>query len=153
MSSTRASTLFVLGVLGLGLGVLLGERLPPTPVAAPVTLVLVTLALLALAKAVRDRVRPLAADGPPRTRPPVRPMTAEQMVRAVVLAKASSPTGALLAGGYLGVFLALLPSAADALRRDAYVALAGAVTSLLVVAAALVLERACRTPEGPDPRG
>ncbi len=146
MTSTRSTTLLTLSVLGLALGVLLGERVPPTPVAAPVTLVLVALVLLGLAKAVRDRVwRPGR-----RPRPAVRPMSPEQLVRAVVLAKASSPTGALLAGGYLGVFLALVPSQAEVLRRDAYVAGSAALAALLVVAAALVLERQCRTPDERD---
>lgn len=148
MTGTRGRTLLGVAVLALALGVLLGERLPSTPVAAPVTLVIVALALVGLAKAVRDRVRPTG-----RTRSPVRPMTPEQLVRAVVLAKASSPTGALLAGGYLGLFLALFPSQAEALRRDAYVAGAGALAAAAVVGAALLLERACRTPEvGPAVR-
>ncbi len=77
-------------------------------------------------------------------------MSPEQLVRAVVLAKASSPTGALLAGGYLGVFLALVPSLAEALRRDAYVAGSAALAAMLVVVAAIALERQCRTPDEPD---
>ncbi len=148
MTRTGPRSLIVLAVLGLSLGVLLAGRVPSTPLASPVTLLLVALVLLALGRMVTDRVRP-----PGRARPAARPATPEQLVRAVVLAKASSPTGALLAGGYLGVFVGLVPSAAEALRRDAYVALAAAVAAALVVGAALLLERACLTPQDPGPRG
>jgi hypothetical protein len=74
------------------------------------------------------------------------------VARLAVLAKASSLAGAIFAGAYGGV-------AAWALgERDRLTvaaqnfppAVAGLVGALALIAAALVLERACRVPEPPD---
>ncbi len=98
---------------------------------------------LAMAKVVRDRLR----DGRTRGRA-LHPL---QVARAAVLAKASSTGGALLVGGYAGLLAWVLPRREELLsaERDALVAGVSGVVSLGLVAAALLLERACRTPPLP----
>ncbi len=145
MTATRLPVLLALALAAGLLGWLVGERVdvPELPAYAPVTLALLALVELGMARVVRDRVQQ-------RARPGARPLLPEQVLRAAVLAKASSPTGAVLAGGYLGLVVALLPTPADEVRQDALVAGVTAGTALLLVGAALLLERACRTPEPRD---
>ena len=114
--------------------------LPPLPAYAPVTLVLLALFELGLARAVRNRLL-----GPVEGRP-LHPL---QVARAAVLAKASSACGALLAGAYVGLLAHLLPRTAEQVREDAVVSGLSAAAALLLVVAALVLERACRLPDPP----
>ncbi len=75
-----------------------------------------------------------------------------QVARAAALAKASSPTGALLLGLYAGLGGQLLTRSAQQARSDAVVCAVSAAAAGLLVGAALLLERACRTPDGPDDR-
>ena len=83
---------------------------------------------------------------------PGRPMHPISVARFAVLAKASSLGGAALAGFYGGVFgwtfvrRETYASAGD----DARVAGLLALAALALTVAALVLERACRTPADPD---
>jgi hypothetical protein len=69
----------------------------------------------------------------------------------LVLAKASSLVGALMAGVYVGFGARFLDDLAAPLPQER-VLRAGlvAVAALLVVTAALLLERACRVPRPPD---
>ncbi|HEU0102592.1 MAG TPA: DUF3180 family protein [Mycobacteriales bacterium] len=147
MTPTRLPTLLLCAAVGALLGYLLGGAvygdLPPLPLYTPITLGLIAVVELGLAKVVRDRVR----SGPRRGGRQLHPL---QAARAVALAKASSPTGALLAGLYLGLMLWLLPRDAEQAQSDAAVCALSAVTALLLVVAALLLERACRTPRGSD---
>lgn len=74
------------------------------------------------------------------------------VARLAVLAKASSLAGAIFAGAYGGVAAWALSEqdrlmAAD---RNLAPALAGLLGGLALVAAALLLERACRVPKRPD---
>ncbi len=118
-----ALTAAVAGLGGYLLARLAYGSIPPLPSYAPISLVLLALVEAALAWIVRDRlaVRRFDASGRPRGRP-LHPI---QVAKAAVLAKASSPTGALLLGFYAGSALAL-------------------------VVAGVALERACRAPEPPD---
>ena len=152
MTPTKAGPLLGLVLLFAGLGYLLADTaygsLPALPVYAPVSMVLLAVVELGMAKVVRDRVahRPVASVRPPR---PLHPM---QVARAAVLAKASSTAAAVLLGGYAGLLTWTLPrrdelALAD---RDAAVAGASAVAALALVVAALLLERACRTPDEPS---
>lgn len=149
MKATSWRLLLGWAVLGALLGYAGGravyDDLPPLPVFAPVTLALLTIVELGMAKAISDRLHR-------RARPTARPLHPEQIARAAVLAKASSPTGALLTGVYAGLLVFLLRAQAPAATADEPVAVASAVTALALVAAALVLERTCRLPddEGPD---
>lgn len=74
------------------------------------------------------------------------------VARYAVLAKASSLAGAIFAGAYGGV-LAWALAERERLRvadENLIPAIAGLVGALALVAAALLLERACRVPKSPD---
>jgi hypothetical protein len=155
VTPTRPGTLAALivgfGAVGYLLAALFYGQLPPLPAYAPVTVVLLALAELAMARVVRDRVthrldaRGRAAARPTRPRP-LHPM---QIARAAVLAKASSAGGAVLLGVYAGLFAWTFPRRGRLLATgdDALVAGLSALACLGLVVAALVLERACRRPD------
>ena len=148
MTATRLRTLAALAALGAVFGYLLVAtaygRLPPLPRSAPVPLALIGLFELGLARLVRDRVH----SGARRVgRRPLHPL---QVARAAALAKASSPTAALLLGVYAGLGVALLPREADQARADLFTCGVSALAALLLLVAALLLERACRTPDRSD---
>lgn len=144
MRPTRLRTLLGCLLLGAVLGYVLATtvygQLPPLPRYAPVTLLLLAVCELAMARVVRDRVLG-------RARPGARPLHPMQVARAAALAKASSPTAALLLGAYAGLGLTLLPREAEQAAEDALVSGASALACLVLVGAALRLERACRTPD------
>ena len=121
---------------------------PALPLYAPVTLVLLAVTELGMAKVVADRLAHRRDD---RGRPRGRPLHPMQVARAAVLAKASSTTGAILLGAYGGLLAWTLPRRAElaVAERDALAAGLSAAAALVLVVAALVLERACRTPDGP----
>ena len=141
-----ALTVLVAGALGWLLADRAYSDLPRLPVLAAVSLLLLAVTELGMAKVVRDR---LSHRRRPDGRPLGRPLHPLQIARAVVLAKASSPTGALLAGLYGGVLAWALPrrDESTALADDALAAGLAAGAALLLVGAALTLERACRTPD------
>jgi hypothetical protein len=146
MVPTRVRTLVAIalgfGLLGYVLSRLVYADLPTLPAYSPVTLLLVALLNGYLALAVRDRSardRVLHA----------RPLRVEPLVvaRYAALAKASSVLGAMFLGGYLGLLGYLLGDLdKPQLRSDARVSGFGAAAALLLVLAALRLERACRVP-------
>ncbi|MDT5023600.1 MAG: hypothetical protein QOE61_26, partial [Micromonosporaceae bacterium] len=74
------------------------------------------------------------------------------VARYAVLAKASSLAGAIFAGAYGGVAAWALSERGQLNVADADLppSVAGLVGALALVAAALLLERACRVPEPPD---
>jgi hypothetical protein len=145
VTPTRPSTLLltalVTGLLAYLLARLVYGDLPPLPGFAPLPLVLLALFELGLARAVRHRTAE-------RTRG--RGLHPMQVARAAVLAKASSAAGALLVGLYAGLLVHLLVEQTDQARKDALVGGASLVACLLLVVAALLLERACRTPDEPS---
>lgn len=150
MTPTRPRTLLALvlafALLSYLVAVLAYGSLPLLPRYAPVSIVLLALVELTMAKVVRDRVtHRLDANGRPKGRP-LHPM---QIARAAVLAKASSAGGAILLGGYGGLLAWTLPRRDEiaATGDDAVVAGISTVASLLLVVAALLLERACRRPD------
>ena len=150
---TRPGPLAGLVVLFALLGYALAETaygsVANLPLYAPVTLVLLTVTELAMAKVVRDRLtHRLDRYG----RPPARPLHPLQVARAAVLAKASSTAGAVVLGAYSGLFAWTLPRRDEltVAGSDALVAGLSALAALALVLAALVLERACRTPPGTD---
>ncbi len=146
MTPTRPATLLGVAAAFAVLGYLLVElaygSLPALPLYAPVTIVLLAIVEAGMGRVVRDR---LAGRGRPRSRP-LHPL---QVARAAVLAKASSVTGAVLLGGYGGLLAWTLPRRDElALAgRDAAVAGVSVLACLGLVAAALLLERSCRTPD------
>ncbi len=144
MRPTRLPVLVLAVLVAAAFGYLLAEtaysQIPPLPALAPVTLVLLAAALGALAYVVRGKVR--------GRRPVGRPMHAMQIARAAVLAKASSLGGALVAGIYGGIFLWTFARRGEVATYgdDARVSGLAAGAAVLIVVAALLLERACRTP-------
>jgi hypothetical protein len=153
---TRAATLawlvLVFGLFGYLLAALAYGALPVLPRYAPVSIVVLAVVELALAKVVRDRLTgERGARGRLVARRP-RPLHPIQVARAAVLAKASSAGGAVLLGGYGGLLAWTLPRRNELLAtgQDAFVAALAAAASLALVVAALVLERACRRPDDRD---
>jgi len=146
---TRPATLALWALVGLAVGAVLVAAvygdLPPLPRYAPVTLVLLAVVELLMARVVRERVQGRARRG-------ARALHPVQVARAAALAKASSPCGALLVGVYAGLAVRLLPSDAGKVRSDAAVSVVTGLAALGLVAAALLLERACRTPDEPADR-
>ncbi|MCW2668638.1 MAG: hypothetical protein QOD70_2130 [Frankiales bacterium] len=131
------------GILGWVLFAAAYGALVKLPTYAAVTAGLMAVFELVLARVVRDKVRGL---------PRGRQMHPLQIARAAALAKASSMAGALLLGLYAGFFAWLLPRSdrLAAANDDALVAGLSGGACLLLVIAALLLERACRIPESPD---
>ncbi|HLU43530.1 MAG TPA: DUF3180 domain-containing protein [Natronosporangium sp.] len=80
---------------------------------------------------------------------PVDPLV---VVRYVVLAKASSLAGAILAGAYGGFvpWLAMESGRVTSAAAELPPTIGGLVASMGLIAAALWLEYACRVPKGPD---
>jgi hypothetical protein len=135
--------LLVAGACGYVLTETAYSSIPPLPVFAPVGLLLLAVVELGMARIIRGKIR--------RTRPGGRPLHPMQVARGAVLAKASSLGGALVAGLYGGIFLWTF-GRRDQLATysdDARVAGLSALAALLLVVAALLLERACRTPDDP----
>lgn len=72
-------------------------------------------------------------------------------VSFLLLAKASSLVGALIAGGYLGFALEFVDRMEADLPRERVIrSLFAAVTAVVIVVSGLLLERACRIPKDPD---
>jgi hypothetical protein len=153
MRPTRPSVLLAVALVTAALSYLLAElaygSLPELPAGAPVPLAVLAVVELVLAKVVRDRVqRRRRRDG----RPPQRRLHPMQVARAAALAKASSAAGALLLGLYAGAFVwtAQRADTLAAASDDVLVSGLSALASAGLIAAALVLERACRVPTPPD---
>jgi hypothetical protein len=129
------------GLLAAGLCVLVYDNLPPLPYTFAASVSVLAVAELFLAPAIRARL-----DGEPRTKP-IMPIA---VARTAALAKASSLLGALSAGAWLGV-LAYLARRLElrAARDDAVVVAVSALTSLVLVGAALRLESVCRKKDPP----
>jgi hypothetical protein len=146
VTPTRLRVLLALALLTGGLGwVVINSRtgdLLELPYLAPATAGLIALFELGLAKVVHDRVR---GRGRGRQMHPL------QVARAVVLAKASSATGALLGGLYAGLWLWFFQHAELRVAADnAVVAAVSVGACAVLVLAALLLERACRVPRQQD---
>lgn len=146
MTPTRwpgvVALVLVLGVVGWVVADQAYGDLVALPVYAPVTAGLIALFELALARVVHRKVRGVG---------PGRPMHPLQVARAAVLGKASSATGAMLLGFYGGFFVWVAGrSELKAAARDTWIAGWSALASLGLLVAALLLERACRTPRQPD---
>lgn len=75
-------------------------------------------------------------------------MTSEHGIRMLSLAKASAVVGALVGGYYGGFALAFIGELDVTLGKERFIrALAAAVAGLFLLAAGLLLERACRLPD------
>lgn len=134
--------LLLAGVGGWALAAVFYGDLVTLPRAAPITAGVIALFELGLARVVSRAVRG------EREGPPMHPL---QVARAAALAKASSSAAALLTGFYGGFFLWVVRrTELRAARHDAWVSGWSALACLLLLVAALLLERACRTPRPRD---
>ena len=81
-------------------------------------------------------------------------MTSEHGLRLLALAKASSLVAALFAGAYFGYALAFAGALETPLGKERFIhsGIAG-LAGLLMLIAALLLERALQVPGGDDPTG
>jgi hypothetical protein len=114
--------------------------LPPIPVLAGATLGVLGLAEAVAGGALRARIR---------RRPGTRPVHPLVAARAVLVAKASSLAGAVMAGAWTGLLVYALPrsAAVSAAAGDSRAGGVGLACALGLVAGALWLERCCRTPD------
>ena len=147
MTPTTWRTLVPAGLAAAVLGWLLLQAdygsVVTLPTYAAVTAGLVAVFELVLTRVIGQRIR-----GATRGRQ-VHPL---QVARAAALAKASSLAGALLVGLYAGFSAWLLPKRGTlaAAQDDLLVAVVSGVACIVLLVAALLLERACRTPEPRD---
>lgn len=152
MTPTRPWLLIALAVLAAAIGLaavglweaLFGRTLP-VPVLAPVTMLLIAVALFIWTLLIRPRIL---------RRPGTRPISPFVAARTAALAMAASRTGSLVGGFYAGVAITLvLATATPAVTERMVLAGASAFASLLVVLAALWLEHVCRLSVDDDDDG
>lgn len=149
MKPTRVRDLLGVGVVAALLGnLVIGlsyGMLPGFPLLTGVTLGVLGVAEVLAGNALRARIR---------RRPGARPVQPLVAARAVLLAKASSLAGAIMAGIWAGLLGYVLPRSAEvtAAASDALSGAVGLVCALGLVGGALWLERCCRTPDD-DPPG
>lgn len=107
----------------------------------------ITLGVLGVAEAIGGRALRARIRREPGTTP-VQPLVA---ARAVMVAKASSVAGAVVAGAWTGMLVYTAPEsgAIAAAASDTAAAAVGLVCALVLVGGALWLERCCRTPDEP----
>lgn len=132
----------VVGLLGgwllRRLGRSLGFAVPPVSWTQVLLLVLVAAILAGTAGLTRRTVQRARAD-----------LLAHQAVNRLVLARACALVGALLLGGYAGHAVSWLGSPSYVAEERLVRSLVAAVASGAVLAASLLLERACRVPAEP----
>ena len=147
MRTTRPGPLVVLFLLGMAVGwsgaailQAAGFGVSRTPWSAAGGLVFFSALLGSGAWYMYDRVH--------RKRRRVDSVTA---VRLLALAKSSALVGSLVGGVYAGVAVRFVPDAGIPHIRDRVIRAAlTAGAALLVMAAGLLLERACKVPRGPE---
>jgi hypothetical protein len=144
--------LFALATLGswfaVGLMEGYGTALPGIPWSTALVLGFFALALLLVTQDMKKRIE--QPDQKRSKELPEKPKTVNPLhaARMVILAKASSHGGALIAGLYLGFALYLLPDFDSNQRRARMVvAAATALMGLVVALVGLLLERMLRLPE------
>jgi hypothetical protein len=147
VTPTRPRELFAAGLVAAVVVAVLVRlvygSLPSFPVLGGATLGVLGVAEAIAGSALRARIR---------QRPgtlPVQPLVA---ARAVLVAKASALAGALMAGGWLGLLVHVLPRVGEisAAAGDAVAAGVGLACALLLVGGALWLEHCLRTPDDPE---
>ncbi|MCF6506227.1 DUF3180 domain-containing protein [Blastococcus sp. MG754426] len=129
--------------------------LPPLRWWLPAPLAVLALAEALGARVLRSRLHALrearAGRGPTgRDAAGVRPVEPMLVARLAVLAQASAYVGAVFAGVWLGVLAYAGPAVGrlQAAGSDTVTAVLGLLAALALVAAALLLESACRVPPG-----
>ena len=145
MGPTQPATLVLAALVAAALAWLLVSltyaSLPDLPWSP--TAVLAGLGVLEGYMALNTRARVERKPG----REPVDPLA---VARFAVLAKASSVVGSIFGGFFAGLLIFLIFKHTDAARHDLPAAIGGLVGSIILVIAALFLERACRVPKRRD---
>jgi hypothetical protein len=118
-------------------------ELPPLPLLAGATLLLIALVDVVLALNMRPRVK---------RKPGTEPVDSLTAARAVALAKASSMAGAIMSGVWVGLIVYLMPllGSVAAARADTVAAVIGLVSAAALIAAGLWLENCLRNPDEPE---
>ena len=147
MRPTSISVLIVAGLTATAVGWLLlsfsYSTLPELPWSPVIVLVVLAIAEGLLAQNTSARIQ-----RKPGT-PPVDPLA---VARFVALAKASALVGSISAGFSIGLLAWLAMEPTQAANDDLPTAVAGVISALALIGAALWLERACRIPDRPDRR-
>ncbi len=147
MTFTKPGQLVAAGLVAAVVVYLLSRlmygELPPLPLLAGATLLLIAVVDVVLAAVLRPRVQ---------RKPGVEPVEALTAARAVALAKASSLAGAIMAGVWIGLLAHLLPmmSSVEAARSDTFAAVVGMISAAALIGAGLWLEHCLRNPDEPD---
>jgi len=147
MKPTRARSLLLTGVLAAAvwwaLLTVIYSKLPPLTWTGIPALLLAAAVEAWTGRDVRARIM--------GNNPGTKPLPPMFVARMVVLAKASSQVGALLAGvsvGFIGYLSGMLDAATP--RSDLITASLSFGSCLILIAAALFLEYCCRVPRDPD---
>lgn len=149
LSPLRPGDLAAIGLVGLGAGWALATSaygaLPAIPIAAGAPFLLLALIEIGAGVLVRRRIEQgrIGVDGRG-----LHPLT---VARLLVLARASSITGALLAGLWAGLLIELSSAAGrvQAASDDLSGTVLALIAAAVLVGAAVWLERGCRTPPQP----
>ncbi len=146
MTATRPRDLLVVALVTSVVANLLVRlsygSLPGFPLLGGVTLAVLGVAELIGGNGLRARIR---------RRPGAKPVEPLVTARAVMLAKASSLGGAVVAGAWAGLLVYTVPRSPDisAAASDTAAGLVGLASALVLVGGALWLERCCRAPDDP----
>jgi len=147
---TRATPLIGLAVVGIVVGFLLefgaaatGIAILIPPLSLPVTLVVIAAIVVGFAIPIRRATR-----GNSKTM--IDPFRA---MRVAVLAKASSLSGALLAGWGLGILVYLVTRSVLPASSAIWLAVAATVGGVVLLVAGLVAEHLCTLPPPEDDEG
>jgi fructose-specific phosphotransferase system IIC component len=147
MRPTSISVLVVAGLAAAAVGWLLISffygRLPDLPWSPAIVLVGLAVAEAVLAQNTSARIRRKPGAGL------VDPLA---VARYVALAKASAMVGALSAGFFAGLLVWLAMEQTKPAREDLPAASTALVGAILLIGAALWLERSCRIPDEPGAR-
>lgn len=121
--------------------------LPGVPVAAPIVLALIAVALLATALSLRARLRAQR-----ERRPGAKGVDPLAAARSVVFGQASALVAALVSGIYggMGIYLVMYKLDMVPRRQQAIYAGFAVLAAIAVIAAALFLERVCKLPDDDD---
>ena len=125
--------------------------LPPLPWTAVPTLLLLAIGEAYTGWNIRGRIQGKPSGRGPNGKPEVKPVEPLMVARMAALGKASATAAAVLAGLF-GGFAAYLGDSLDKStpRHDFIVSAGTFVAAVALIAAALLLEWACRVPRDPD---
>ncbi|SDQ96089.1 DUF3180 domain-containing protein [Actinopolyspora saharensis] len=138
VAAALIAAVLVYGAVQVGYG-----ALPPLPLAAGATLLVVALVEVVLAFVVRPKVQ---------RKPGIEPLDPMTATRVVALAKASSLAGALMGGAWVALLVFLLPryGPVEVVKSDTAAAVIGLISAVALIGAGLWLEWCMRNPDEPE---